>query len=55
MSNMQVLVYSAVTNQVKKTISRFSEAAYSGCFRNDGRLLAAGSEDGIVKVCRIKC
>ncbi len=43
-------MYSGVTNQVKKTISRFREAAYSGCFRGDGKLLAAGSEDGAVKI-----
>ena len=43
-------MYSSATNQVKKTISRFKEAAYSGCFRHDGRLLAAGSEEGVVKV-----
>lgn len=43
-------MYSAATNQVKKTISRFREVAYSGCFRHDGKLLAAGSEEGVVKV-----
>ena len=48
----QVQVYSAATNQVKKTISRFREVAYSGCFRHDGKLLAAGSEEGVVKVGR---
>lgn len=43
-------MYSAATNQVKKTISRFQQSAYSGCFRHDGQLLAAGSEEGVVKV-----
>ena len=43
-------MYSATTNQVIKTISRFGEAAYSGCFRGDGKLLAAGGHDGVVKV-----
>ncbi len=47
---LQVQVYSGTTNQVTKTISRFREAAYSGCFRDDGKLLAAGTEDGVVKV-----
>lgn len=46
----QVQVYSAATNQVKKSISRFQQIAYSGCFRNDGKLLAAGSEEGVVQV-----
>ena len=47
---LQIQVYSGITNQVKKTISRFKEVAYSGCFRHDGKLLAAGSEVGVVKV-----
>ena len=46
----QVQVYSGVTNEVKKSVSRFQEVAYSGCFRHDGNLLAAGSEGGLVKV-----
>lgn len=50
LSPLQVQVYSAATNQVKKTISRFQQSAYSGCFRHDGQLLAAGSEEGVVKV-----
>ena len=43
-------MYSGVTNEVKKSVSRFQEVAYSGCFRHDGSLLAAGSEGGLVKV-----
>lgn len=46
----QVQVYSGVTNEVKKSVSRFQEVAYSACFRHDGNLLAAGSEGGLVKV-----
>lgn len=45
-------MYSAATHQVKKSISRFQQSAYSGCFRHDGKLLAAGSEEGVVKVGR---
>ena len=47
---MQVQVYSSTSHQVIKTISRFSEAAYSGCFRGDGKLLAAGGQDGTIKI-----
>jgi hypothetical protein len=39
---------------LKKSISRFKGTAYGGSFRNDGKLLAAGGEEGIVRV-RIKC
>lgn len=35
---------------MKKSISRFHEAAYSGQFRRDGRLVIAGEEQGNVKV-----
>ena len=48
--NLQVQVYSSTTNHVIKTISRFNEAAYSGCLRADGKLLVAGSQEGVVKV-----
>ena len=48
--DLQVQVYSSVTNEVKRSVSRFQEVAYSGCFRHDGQLLAAGSEGGVVKV-----
>ena len=48
-------MYSNTTNQVKKTISRFHHIAYSGCFRHDGRLITAGSEEGVVKVSRVGC
>ncbi|XP_064390591.1 U3 small nucleolar RNA-associated protein 15 homolog [Halichondria panicea] len=49
-SGSRVQVYSGPSNQVKKTISRFNEAAFSACFRQDGKLLAAGTEEGVVKV-----
>lgn len=31
-------------------ISRFKDNAYSGCYRSDGKLIVAGSQDGIVQV-----
>ena len=33
-----------------RTISKFEESAYGARFRADGKLLAAGSEKGVVKV-----
>ena len=47
---LQVQIYSSTSHQVIKSVSRFTEAAYSGCFRGDGKLLAAGGHDGAVKV-----
>jgi U3 small nucleolar RNA-associated protein 15 len=35
---------------VKKTVSRFKSVAYSADFRYDGRVLAAGTEEGAVQV-----
>jgi len=35
---------------VRRTIGRFKDKAYCGTLRADGKLLAAGGEDGIVQV-----
>lgn len=47
---MQVILYDGLTRNVNRTISRFKDTAYSGCFRADGKLLVAGSQDGVVQV-----
>lgn len=49
-SSLKVSLYSSVSNEVKHTVSRFKETAYSGRFRNDGKLLVAGGEEGRVKL-----
>lgn len=36
--------------QVRKNFTRFRDVAYSPRYKSDGRLLVAGSGDGIVKV-----
>lgn len=46
----QVIVYDGLTRQVRRTFSRFKDVAYSGCFRQDGKLLVAGGQNGIVQV-----
>jgi hypothetical protein len=46
----QVIVYDGLTRQVRRTFSRFKDVAYSGCFRQDGKLLVAGGQSGIVQV-----
>eukprot|EP00658_Telonema_sp_P-2_P013680 TRINITY_DN15183_c0_g1_i2.p1 TRINITY_DN15183_c0_g1~~TRINITY_DN15183_c0_g1_i2.p1 ORF type:complete len:530 (-),score=100.77 TRINITY_DN15183_c0_g1_i2:220-1809(-) len=45
-----VVLYQPRSSEEKKRISRFKEHAYSGVFRADGMLLAAGSESGMVQV-----
>lgn len=49
-SSTRVLVYDSRTSELKRTFARFKDKAYSGCFRpGDGKLLVAGSEDGVVQ------
>ncbi|KAF9581398.1 snoRNA-binding rRNA-processing protein [Lunasporangiospora selenospora] len=49
-ASTRVQIYCAKTHQVKKTISRFKDVAYSGTIRNDGRLLVAGDATGLVQI-----
>lgn len=43
-------IYSSKTHQPKKTISRFKDIAYSGSFRQDGKLIVAGDATGLVQM-----
>lgn len=49
-SSTRVQIYGASQGIVKKSITRFNDLAYSGCFRPDGKLLVAGGEAGIIQV-----
>lgn len=49
-TSTRVLVCESKTCSVKKTITRFKDVAYSGSFRNDGKLVVGGCEDGVVRV-----
>lgn len=49
-ASTRVIVYNGLTREVKRTFSRFKDKAYSGCFRQDGKLLVAGGEDGVVQI-----
>lgn len=49
-SSMRVQVFSSKTRQVVKTFSRFKDTVFSGEFRNDGKLLVAGDQSGLVQV-----
>jgi U3 small nucleolar RNA-associated protein 15 len=46
----QVQLYSPSTNKVVKSISRFKDTARSAVIRNDGKLLAAADDTGLVQV-----
>ena len=49
-SSARVQIYSPVSNTVKKTISRFTDIAYSGHIRSDGQLIVAGDATGLIQV-----
>ncbi|XP_020807137.1 U3 small nucleolar RNA-associated protein 15 homolog [Drosophila serrata] len=49
-SSVRVQIYNLVTKLVVKNLSRFQKSAYGAAFRQDGRLLAAGDEEGYVKL-----
>ncbi|XP_062509297.1 U3 small nucleolar RNA-associated protein 15 homolog [Corticium candelabrum] len=49
-SGSRVQIYSPLNGQVKKTISKFKEAAFCGSFRDDGQLMVVGDGNGSVKV-----
>ncbi|BFG02913.1 U3 small nucleolar RNA-associated protein 15 homolog [Drosophila madeirensis] len=48
--SVRVQIYNLVTKLVVKNLSRFQKSAYGATFRQDGRLLAAGDEEGHVKL-----
>ncbi|KAF9314073.1 snoRNA-binding rRNA-processing protein [Podila horticola] len=49
-ASTRVQIYSSKTHQVKKTISRFKDVAYSGTIRGDGRLVVAGDATGLIQL-----
>lgn len=48
--SVRVQIYNLVTKLVVKNLSRFQKTAYGATFRQDGRMLAAGDEEGHVKL-----
>ncbi|TFK55918.1 WD40 repeat-like protein [Heliocybe sulcata] len=46
----RVQIYAPRTQKVTKTISRFKDVARSGCIRNDGKLVVAGDDTGLIQV-----
>ncbi|XP_030379496.1 U3 small nucleolar RNA-associated protein 15 homolog [Scaptodrosophila lebanonensis] len=48
--SVRVQVYNLVTKLVVKNLSRFQKTAYGATFRQDGRLVVAGDEEGHVKL-----
>ena len=47
-TSLSVVIMNASQKQ-QKMLSRFNDTAYSGRYRHDGRLVAAGGEEGVVR------
>lgn len=50
----RVQVFNPVSREITARFSKFSKAACGGIFRGDGKLIAAGGEDGAVKLFDVK-
>jgi len=48
----RVHIYAPRTQKIIKTISRFKDVARSGLIRDDGKLLVAGDDSGLIQVSR---
>ncbi|GJJ07566.1 hypothetical protein Clacol_001769 [Clathrus columnatus] len=46
----RIQIYAPRTQRIIKTISRFKDVARSGCIRDDGKLVVAGDDSGLIQV-----
>lgn len=53
-SSTRVHIYDGNSCKLKKTITKFKDVAYSGVFRSDGQIIAAGGETGVIQVFNAK-
>lgn len=49
-ADMSVSLINTTVGEVRKTIGRFKDVAHSPSFKPDGKLLVAGSDNGIAQV-----
>ncbi|CAO2592851.1 U3 small nucleolar RNA-associated protein 15 homolog [Lemmus lemmus] len=49
-ASSRIHIYGRYSQEPIKTFSRFKDTAYCATFREDGQLLVAGSEDGVVQL-----
>lgn len=49
-ASSRIHIYGRYSQEPVKTFSRFKDTAYCATFRQDGQLLVAGSEDGVVQL-----
>lgn len=46
----QIQVYGPYSQEPIRSFTRFRDTAYGGSFRGDGKLLVAGSEEGLIRL-----
>eukprot|EP01040_Poterioochromonas_malhamensis_P018247 gene18247-21257_t len=49
-ASTKVSLIDALSDKVQRSYSRFTDDAFSGRFRGDGKLIAAGEKTGVVKI-----
>lgn len=49
-ASTKVSLIDSLSDKVQRSYSRFTDDAFSGRFRNDGKLIAAGEKTGVVKI-----
>ncbi|MCI4379567.1 hypothetical protein PGIGA_G00229640 [Pangasianodon gigas] len=49
-ASTRIQVYGAHSQEPLRSYSRFRDTAYGGSFRGDGKLLVAGSEEGLIRL-----
>lgn len=49
-ASTKVTLIDALSDKVQRSYSRFTDDAFSGRFRGDGKLIAAGEKTGVVKI-----
>lgn len=49
-ASVKVSLFDGLTDKVQRAYSRFTDDAYSGRFRRDGKLIVAGEKTGTIKV-----
>ncbi|XDV29159.1 hypothetical protein PO909_032312 [Leuciscus waleckii] len=53
-ASTRIHIYGPHSQEPTRSFTRFRDTAYGGSFRGDGKLLVAGSEDGIIRLFDIK-
>lgn len=53
-ASVKVSLFDGLSDKIQRSYSRFSNDAFSGKFRHDGKLIVAGEKTGVVKVFEVQ-